>query len=223
MLHATLQLRPCPPGCRRCTVVARDGAGNVESLRSRGLHLQQRRSLLSQRHVSLSPAIGAIRWQRRQHQVPVFLEPFLLHFPASSVTPISLSHGYQVHVGPMNSNSRGSVLAVSPDVADKPAIRFNYLSTREDEEEWVQAIQKAREILRQPAFSEYNGGESSPGPSVSSPDDILEWVRRDAETAYHPSCTCKMATDDMAVVDPSSMRVHGLKVRCVRLCCVKDE
>ena len=185
--------------------------------------MQQRRSLVSQRHVSLSPAVGAIRRQRWQHQVPLILEPFLRCFPACSMTPTSLSHGYQVHVGPMNSNSRGSVLAVSPDVADKPAIQFNYLSTREDEEEWVQAIQKAREILRQPAFSEYNGGESSPGPSVSSPDDILEWVRRDGETAYHPSCTCKMATDDMAVVDPSSMRVHGLKVRCMRRCCVQDE
>ncbi len=121
----------------------------------------------------------------------------------------------------MNSNSRGSVLAVSPRVADKPAIRFNYLSTSEDEEEWVQAIQKAREILSQPAFNEYNGGESSPGPSVSSPAEILEWVRRDGETAYHPSCTCKMATDDSAVVDPSSMRVHGLKVRCVWRCGVE--
>ncbi len=112
----------------------------------------------------------------------------------------------------MQSNSRGSVTAVSPDVADKPAIRFNYLSTREDEEEWVQAIQKAREILRQPALSEYNGGEMSPGPSVSSPEEILEWVRRDGETAYHPSCTCKMGTDEMSVVDPGSMRVHGLQV-----------
>jgi hypothetical protein len=113
----------------------------------------------------------------------------------------------------MQSNSRGSVHAVSPDVADKPAIRFNYLSTREDEEEWVQAIQKAREILRQPAFSDYDGGETSPGPAVCSPEDILAWVRRDGETAYHPSCTCKMGSDDMSVVDPSSMRVRGLQVR----------
>jgi choline dehydrogenase len=114
----------------------------------------------------------------------------------------------------MNSNSRGSVLAVSPDVAHKPAIRFNYLSTPQDEEDWVQAIHKAREILSQPAFNEYNGGETSPGPTVRSPEEILEWVRRDGETAYHPSCTCKMAADvdNMAVVDPGSMRVHGLQV-----------
>ena len=123
----------------------------------------------------------------------------------------------------MNSNSRGSVRAVSPNVKDKPAIRFNYLSTREDEEEWVQAIQKAREILSQPAFSDYNGGETSPGPLVSSPEEVLAWVRRDGETAYHPSCTCKMGVDDMAVVDPCSMRVHGLEVRhaaAVRHACV---
>ena len=92
----------------------------------------------------------------------------------------------------MNSNSRGSVLAISPDVADKPAIRFNYLSTPEDEEEWVQAIQKAREILSQPAFNEFNGGETSPGPAVRSREEILEWVKRDGETAYHPSCACPL-------------------------------
>src|SRR5213075_3367872 len=56
----------------------------------------------------------------------------------------------------------------------------------------------------------FNGGEVSPGPSVESDEEILEWVRRDAETALHPSCTCRMGVDDMSVVDPSTMRVHGL-------------
>jgi choline dehydrogenase len=119
-------------------------------------------------------------------------------------------HGYQVHIGPMYSNSRGSVRIVSPDVRVKPAIRFNYLSTAEDKREWVEAICKAREILGQPAFGAFSGGEISPGPEVASDDEVLDWVRRDGETAYHPSCTCKMGTDEMSVVDPTTMAVHGL-------------
>ena len=119
-------------------------------------------------------------------------------------------HGYQVHIGPMYSNSRGSVKAVSADVRDKPALTFNYLSTFEDKREWVEAISAARKILGQPAFDPFNGGEISPGPQVATDEQVLDWVRKDGETAYHPSCTCKMGTDSMSVVDPASMRVHGM-------------
>ena len=119
-------------------------------------------------------------------------------------------HGYQVHIGPMYSNSRGSLKVVSADVRDKPAFTFNYLSTFEDKREWVEAISAARKILGQPAFAPYNGGEISPGPQVATDEQILDWVRKDGETAYHPSCTCKMGTDAMSVVDPASMRVHGM-------------
>ena len=119
-------------------------------------------------------------------------------------------HGYQVHIGPMYSDSRGSVHIKSRDPFAKPALRFNYLSTEQDKREWVEAIGVARKILTQPAFEPYNGGELSPGPSVSTPEEILDWVRKDAETALHPSCTCKMGTGADAVVDPESMRVHGL-------------
>jgi choline dehydrogenase len=119
-------------------------------------------------------------------------------------------HGYQVHIGPMYSNSRGSVKAVSADVRDKPALTFNYLSTFEDKREWVEAISAARKILGQPAFAPFNGGEISPGPQVSTDEQVLDWVRKDGETAYHPSCTCKMGTDAMSVVDPATMRVHGM-------------
>ena len=120
-------------------------------------------------------------------------------------------HGYQVHIGPMYSDSRGSVHIKSRDPFAKPALRFNYLSTEQDKREWVEAIGVARKILTQPAFEPYNGGELSPGPSVSTPEEILDWVRKDAETALHPSCTCKMGTGPDAVVDPESMRVHGLE------------
>ncbi len=120
-------------------------------------------------------------------------------------------HGYQVHIGPMYSDSRGSVQITSTDPAVHPALRFNYLSTATDRREWVEAIGVARKILNQPAFEDYNGGELSPGPEVATEQQILDWVRRDAETALHPSCTCKMGTGGQSVVDPATMRVHGLE------------
>jgi choline dehydrogenase len=120
-------------------------------------------------------------------------------------------HGYQVHIGPMYSDSRGSVKITSLDPTIHPALRFNYLSTDQDRREWVEAVHAARNILGQSAFAEFDGGELSPGPAVSSDTEILDWVGRDAETALHPSCTCKMGTGDDSVVDPSSMKVHGLE------------
>jgi choline dehydrogenase len=120
-------------------------------------------------------------------------------------------HGYQVHIGPMYSNSRGSVKITSLDPTVHPALRFNYLSTDQDRREWVEAVRVARHILTQPAFDEFNGGELSPGPQVTTDQQILEWVARDGETALHPSCTAKMGVDDMAVVDPMSLQVHGLE------------
>ena len=119
-------------------------------------------------------------------------------------------HGYQVHIGPMYSDSRGTCTITSADPNVHPALRFNYLSTPTDQREWVEAIQMARKILTQPAFDDYNAGEVSPGPKVQSDDEILAWVARDAETALHPSCTAKMGTDERAVTDPGSLRVHGL-------------
>jgi choline dehydrogenase len=119
-------------------------------------------------------------------------------------------HGYQVHIGPMYSDARGSVHVKSSNPFEKPALRFNYLSTEQDRREWVEAVRVARSILTQPAFDPFNKGELSPGPSVQTPEEILEWVARDAETALHPSCTCKMGTDERSVVDPTSMRVHGV-------------
>jgi choline dehydrogenase len=120
-------------------------------------------------------------------------------------------HGYQVHVGPMYSDARGSVTLKSTDPRDHPALRFNYLSTDQDRREWVEAIRVARHILNQPAMDPYNGGETSPGPAVASDDEIRDWVARDAETALHPSCTARMGLDAGSVLDPLSMRVHGLE------------
>ena len=119
-------------------------------------------------------------------------------------------HGYQVHVGPMNSDARGSVKIRSTDPRVHPALRFNYLSTAQDRREWIETVRIARHILGQPAFEPYDAGELSPGPGIESDEEILSWVARDGETALHPSCTAKMGRDPMSVVDPDTMRVHGL-------------
>jgi choline dehydrogenase len=120
-------------------------------------------------------------------------------------------HGYQVHVGPMYSDARGSVKVVSTDPRRHPALRFNYMSTETDRREWVEAIHVARNILTQPAFDEYNDGELSPGAGVATDEQILEWVAKDAETALHPSCTCRLGAGEDSVIDPTSMAVHGLE------------
>jgi choline dehydrogenase len=119
-------------------------------------------------------------------------------------------HGYQVHVGPMYSDARGSVRVTSTDPTAHPALRFNYLSTAQDRREWIEAIRVARRILGQPAFAEFDGGETSPGAGVETDEEILAWVARDAETALHPSCSARMGVDPLSVVDPLSMRVHGV-------------
>ena len=126
-------------------------------------------------------------------------------------TSPSGGHGYQVHIGPMYSDARGSIKIKSTDPTVHPALRLNYLSTAKDRREWVEAIHCARHILNQPAFDPYNGGEVQPGPSVQTDEEILDWVGKDGETAYHPSCTCKLGTDEMAVVDPRTMAVHGVE------------
>jgi choline dehydrogenase len=118
-------------------------------------------------------------------------------------------HGYQIHVGPMYSDSRGSVKIKSADPSVKPALRFNYLSTDQDRREWVEAIRLGRRILNQPAFEAFNGGELSPGDAVQTDEEILSWVASDAETALHPSCTARMGVDEMSALDPVTMKVHG--------------
>ncbi len=115
-------------------------------------------------------------------------------------------HGYQVHVGPMYSDARGTIKLKSADPLAHPALLFNYLSTDQDRREWIEAVRVARAILDAPALQAFSGGELSPGPAVASDEQILEWVARDAETALHPSCTCAMGP----VTDPGSLRVHGV-------------
>lgn len=117
-------------------------------------------------------------------------------------------HGFQAHVGPMRPTSRGHVRTISSDPRTPPRICFNYMQTENDREEIRDGIRLTREIFAQQAFDAYRAEELAPGPGAKSDADIDEFVREKSESAYHPSCTCKMGNDEMAVVD-SQGRVHG--------------
>jgi len=127
-------------------------------------------------------------------------------YPTSPTGP----HGYQVHVGVMNSDSRGSIRLASPSWRTPPAIQFNYLSTAQDRRDWIDAIRVTRKIMAQQAFARYNGGEAAPGPDVQTDEQIWDWIVTHAKSAMHYVGSCRMGTDDQAVVDPDTMRVHGL-------------
>jgi choline dehydrogenase len=121
-------------------------------------------------------------------------------------------HGFQAHVGPMRSKSRGSVTLRSPDPHDKPIIRFNYLSHPDDWAEMRACVRLTREIFQQPAFEPFRGREIQPGADVTSDEAIDAFIAANVESAYHPSCTCKMgATDDPYAVVDAELRVIGVK------------
>ncbi|MER8449537.1 choline dehydrogenase [Mesorhizobium sp. M1428] len=126
------------------------------------------------------------------------------------------AHGFQAHVGPMRSKSRGSVTLRSPDPKSKPVIRFNYMSHPDDWTEFRHCIRLTREIFGQAAFDPYRGKELSPGSHVQSDEELDAFIRDHAESAYHPCGTCKMgrADDAMSVVDPECrvIGVEGLRV-----------
>ena len=120
------------------------------------------------------------------------------------------SHGFQAHVGPMRSASKGWVKLRSNNPADKPRICFNYMSQDADWEEFRAAVRLTREIFEQPALAPFRGRELSPGTHVKSDKDIDSFLQNAVESAYHPSCTCKMGSDELAVVD-ENCRVRGLE------------
>ncbi len=118
-------------------------------------------------------------------------------------------HGFQAHVGPMRSRSRGTIRLASADPASPPEIRFNYMSHPDDWADMRACVRLTREIFAQPAFDPYRGAELAPGEAVRSDAEIDAFVRETVQSAYHPTGTCKMGTDAMAVVDPAC-RVHGV-------------
>ncbi|SFO74394.1 choline dehydrogenase [Ectopseudomonas composti] len=119
-------------------------------------------------------------------------------------------HGFQAHVGSMRSPSRGRIQIKSKDPRQHPSILFNYMSHEQDWQEFRDGIRLTREIMAQPALDPYRGREISPGAHVQSDAELDAFIREHAETAFHPSCSCKMGEDDMAVVDAQG-RVHGLQ------------
>ena len=121
-------------------------------------------------------------------------------------------HGFQAHVGPMRSKSRGSVRLDSADPAGAPRIHFNYMSHDDDWKEFRACVRMTRQIFDQPAFAEYRGEEIQPGAPAQSDDQIDAFIREHAESAYHPCGTARVgaAGDDMAVVDPQ-LRVIGVQ------------
>lgn len=125
-------------------------------------------------------------------------------------------HGFQAHVGPMRPTSTGYVKLASNDPRAHPRIRFNYNQTESDRQEMREAVRLTREIFAQKAFDPYRGREMAPGSHVQSDAEIDAFIREQAESAYHPSCTCKMGveTDPMAVVDAEGRvyDVEGLRV-----------
>jgi choline dehydrogenase len=129
---------------------------------------------------------------------------------------LAQEHGFQAHVGPMRSKSRGWVRLASAEPFEKPRIQFNYLSEPDDWTEMRACVRLTREIFAQRAFDRYRGREIQPGADVQTDEQIDAFIRAKVESAYHPSCSCKMGrpTDPMAVVDPETrlIGVEGLRV-----------
>ena len=119
-------------------------------------------------------------------------------------------HGFQVHIGHNKPKSRGYIKAVSADPKAHPHIQFNYLEHEADREGFRACVRLTREIIHQAALDEYRGEEIQPGIDIQSDEEIDTFVRQFVESAYHPSCSCKMGTDDLAVVDPQT-KVHGIE------------
>ena len=135
--------------------------------------------------------------------------PLAVNYDGSA---LAREHGFQAHAGPLRSRSQGWVRLRSAEALDKPRICFNYMSRPEDWEEMRACVRLTREIFAQPAFDRYRGREIQPGAGVANDEQIDAFIREKAESAFHPSCTCKMGrvTDRQAVIDPQT-RVIGVE------------
>lgn len=122
----------------------------------------------------------------------------------------TVRHGYSLHACNLRPKSRGHLTLRSTDPNDPPVIAANYLQHPDDIEVMLKAIKLSRNILKQPAFDRYRGDEVYPGKEVQSDEELRAFIRRKAESIYHPVGTCKMGTDGMAVVD-ASLKVYGVK------------
>ncbi|HEY4974917.1 MAG TPA: GMC oxidoreductase, partial [Steroidobacteraceae bacterium] len=179
-----------------------------------------RKALIGLRWLLLKDGLGATnhfetggfirsRAGERYPDIQYHFLPLAVSYDGSS---LAREHGFQAHVGPMRSASRGWVRLASADARDKPKVFFNYMSQPDD---WVQmraCLRLTRELFAQSAFDPYRGREIQPGSSVQSDAQIDDFIREHVQSAYHPSCSCRMGSveDPMAVVDPHT-RVIGVE------------
>lgn len=199
-----------------------------------GIHLQNRCtrpvSMMTMRHRHRWPGIG-LQWlltgrgPAASSQIeaggfvradPCADQPdLMLAFApiATRTDPASVvdEHGYQLYLMAGRPESRGTVRLRSGDPTDQPSIQFNYLSTQAERDWWPRAIRVARQLLDQPAFVPFDGGETVPGRDVATDEELLGWVRGSGRTGLHPTSSCRMGTGPDAVVDPSTMRVYGVE------------
>jgi choline dehydrogenase len=179
-----------------------------------------RRALIGMRWLLRKDGLGATnhfetggfirsRAGERYPDIQYHFLPLAVSYDGSS---LAREHGFQAHVGPMRSASRGWVRLASADPFDKPRVFFNYMSQPDD---WVQmraCLRLTREIFAQRAFDPFRGREIQPGTGVQSDAQIDDFIREQVQSAYHPSCSCRMGSvdDPMAVVDPQA-RVIGVE------------
>ena len=123
---------------------------------------------------------------------------------------IRLKQGFQIHVSQLRQESRGHLAPADGSSRTPPRIFFNFLATDHDSREMVEGLKLTRHIVNQPAFKAYRGAELTPGPDVKTEAEMMAFIRRNAATEFHPSCTCRMGNDDMAVVD-EQLKVRGIE------------
>jgi choline dehydrogenase len=170
--------------------------------------LLTRRGLGSSNHFETGGFIRS-RAGVRYPDIQFHFLPLAVNYDGSA---LAREHGFQAHVGPMRSRSSGWVRLRSADPLAPPRICFNYMSHSEDWAEMRACVRLTREIFAQPAFDPYRGREIQPGSAVQTDEQIDAFVRAHVESAYHPSCSCRMgaSSDPLAVVDPQA-RVLGLE------------
>jgi len=139
----------------------------------------------------------------------VSIAPFLYEMVGHQ-RRVSKKKGITMNVNVLRSERTGSIHVKSSDPAEPPAIRFNFLSTDHDRAGVLAAIRKGRELMARSPLREVTGEEIAPGAHLQKDDDLLDWVRKNAETTYRPVGTCKMGADPLAVVD-AELRVHGIQ------------
>jgi choline dehydrogenase len=153
---------------------------------------------------------GGFAKSSHEHQMPNIQFHFFPSFVINHGKVNASSHGYQLHASPNQPKSRGSVTLNSADPYNYPKILFNYLEHEDDLKKTRECIHVARKILSQPSLAKYSGKEIGPGKEMNSDDDLNDYIKSNAETAYHPCGTLKMGIDKMAVVD-ENLKIYGLQ------------